>query len=154
MISTNQGFSSTFPIPLTRPHTALYLFILLEASGKCSSSGCYKHALEHLEAARSGKKWIFFLPATVNAWLLLTFLKACGWSGHIFGASASLRFLTKKKWLCHPLPLLFMEVSIIPNIWHSNCYCMQHSFVADDSWGYMLEPARISYSLIAIIVHS
>ena len=96
MISTNQGFSSTFPIPLTRPHTAFYLFILLEASGKCSNSGCHKHALEHLEAARSGKKWIFLLLATVNAWLLLTFLKACGWPGHIFGASASLRFLTKK----------------------------------------------------------
>ena len=30
---------------------------------------------------------------------------------------------------------------------------MQHSFVANDScWGYMLEPARIGYSLIAILV--
>ena len=30
----------------------------------------------------------FFLP-TVNAWRLLTSLKACGWSGHIFAPSAS-----------------------------------------------------------------
>ena len=47
----------------------------------------YKHALEHLEAAG--------LP-TVNAYLLLTSLKVCDWSGHIFGASASPRSLTKK----------------------------------------------------------
>ena len=40
-----------------------------------------KQALEHLE--------------TVNAWLLLTSLTACDWSGHIVGASASPRSLTK-----------------------------------------------------------
>ena len=40
-------------------------------------------------------KWSLFL-ATVNAWLLMTFLKACDGSGHIFGASASHRSSTKK----------------------------------------------------------
>ena len=43
----------------------------------------------------------FFL--TVNADQYLTSLKVCDWSGHIFGASASPRSLTKKKMVCHPL---------------------------------------------------
>ena len=34
--------------------------------------------------------------------------------------------------LCHPLPLLFMAVSMIPNTWHSSCYCMRHSFVVHE----------------------
>ena len=38
---------------------------------------------------------VFFSP-TVNAWLLLTSWKACDWSRHIFGASASPRSLPKK----------------------------------------------------------
>ena len=54
-----------------------------------------KHALEHLEAARLEEKLFFFLP-TVNARLLLTSVKACDWSGHVFGASASPSSLTKK----------------------------------------------------------
>ena len=55
-----------------------------------------KHALEHLEMARSETEGCFlFLPA-VSTWLLLTSLKACDWSGHIFGASASPRALPKK----------------------------------------------------------
>ena len=57
----------------------------------------YKHALEHLEAALSEKKGHFVFLPTVNVYLLLTFLKACDRSGHIFGAaSASPRSLTKK----------------------------------------------------------
>ena len=45
---------------------------------------------------RDRKKWVTLFLLTVNVWLLLTSLKACDWSGHIFGASASPRFLTKK----------------------------------------------------------
>ena len=61
-------------------------------------------------------KWvIFFFFIPVNANLLLTSLKVCDWSGHTFDASASPRSLTKKNWLCHPLPL-FMAVSMIPNM--------------------------------------
>ena len=62
----------------------------------------YKHALEYLEEARpekkrsSKKKGTFFFLPTVNAWLLLTSLKARDWSGHIFGASAGPRSFTKK----------------------------------------------------------
>ena len=69
--------------------------------------------LEQLEAARSEKKMChFFFLAKVNAWLLLTSLKACDWPKHIFGASASpTKVLNKKKGRCHPLPLLFMAVS-------------------------------------------
>ena len=76
---------------------------------------------------KKGKKC--FLP-TENAWLLLTSSKACDWSGHILGASASpinRSFLTKKTG-CHPLAL-FMAVSMIPNMWHSSCYCMRHSWL-------------------------
>ena len=58
----------------------------------------YKHALKHLEVAfpekRMGKKGFPY----GNTWLLLTSLKACDWSGHIFGASASLGSLAKKNW--------------------------------------------------------
>ena len=42
------------------------------------------------------KKNSFFFPPTVNACLLLTSLKACDWSAHIFGASVSPRSLKKK----------------------------------------------------------
>ena len=55
----------------------------------------------------------------------MTSLKACDWSAHIFGASASPRSLTKKT-DCRPLTL-FMAVSMIPNRWHSSCYCKRHS---------------------------
>ena len=55
----------------------------------------YKHASEHLEAAASEKNRSFFFFSTVNAYLLLTSLKVCDWSGHIFGASASPRSLKK-----------------------------------------------------------
>ena len=44
-------------------------------------------------------------------YVLLTSFKACDWSRHIFGASASPRPFTKKNWPCHPLPL-FMAVSM------------------------------------------
>ena len=27
-------------------------------------------------------------------------------------------------------------------MWHSSCFCMRHSFVADEIWGFMLKPAR------------
>ena len=57
----------------------------------------YKHAVEHLEAAPKKKRVIFFRScSSPNAYLLLTSLKVCDWSGHIFGASASPRSLTKK----------------------------------------------------------
>ena len=60
-------------------------------------------------------------------YLLLTSLKVGDWSGHIFGASASPRPLTKNL-LWHPLPLI-MAVSMISNMWHSSCYCMRHSWL-------------------------
>ena len=34
----------------------------------------------------------------------------------------------QKNWLYHPLPLL-MAVSMVPNIWHSSCFCMRHSWL-------------------------
>ena len=81
----------------------------------------------------------FFFP-TVMPYLFLTSLKVCDWSGHIFGASASPKSLTKKR-LCHPLPLI-MAVSMIPNMWHSSCERMRHSWLTK-FWGFMLEPARM-----------
>ena len=37
--------------------------------------------------------------------------------------------LQQKKWLCHPLPLLFMAVGINPNAWRSSSYCMRYSWL-------------------------
>ena len=51
----------------------------------------YKHYLEHLEATGPEKYELFFFLPTVSAYILLTSLKVCDWSGHIFGASASPR---------------------------------------------------------------
>ena len=42
------------------------------------------------------KHWSYFFLPTANAYQYLTSLKVCDWSGHIFGASASPRFSTKK----------------------------------------------------------
>ena len=55
----------------------------------------YKHAQGRTcKRLIQKQKWfVYFLP-TVNAYLLLTSLKVCDWSGHIFGASASPRSLT------------------------------------------------------------
>ena len=52
--------------------------------------------MQHRVSTVIGLNASFFFIPTVNAWLFLTSLKACDWSGHVFGASASPRFLTKK----------------------------------------------------------
>ena len=83
----------------------------------------------------------FFLP-TVNALLLLTSLKACDWSGHIFGASASVRLLTKKLAIMSPS-------STVHGGQHGTKYVtfellLHAAFVADEIWGFMLEQARVS----------
>ena len=59
----------------------------------------YKHALEYLEAARLETKWVKEKVPTVNFWLILTSVKACDWSGHIFDASAIPGSFTKLA--CH-----------------------------------------------------
>ena len=55
--------------------------------------------MEHLEAAGPERKGPFFSShskcLSIIAYLLLTSLKVCDWSGHIFGASASPKRLTK-----------------------------------------------------------
>ena len=68
--------------------------------------------------------------------LLLTSLKACDWSGHIFGASASPRPSTKKKLAVSPSLPLFMAVSLISSMLHSSCcsYFMRHSWLANSGW--------------------
>ena len=76
--------------------------------------------------------------------LLLISLKACNWSGQIFGASASPSSLTKKL-AVSPLPLLLMAVSMIPNTECVTIELLLHAaFVADQIRGDTLEPARIS----------
>ena len=42
------------------------------------------------------KKMAIFFLLRVNAYLLLSSLKVCDWSGHIFGSSASPKSLAKK----------------------------------------------------------
>ena len=74
---------------------------------------------------------------------LLTSLKACDWSGHIFGASASPRSLTKK---------LAMSPSCTAVVHGGQHLMPKHvtfkmrlraAFVGDEIWGDMLEPTRI-----------
>ena len=73
-------------------------------------------------------------------YLLLTYLKVCDWSGHILGASASPRSLTKKMAMSPP--------STVHGGQHDTKYVtfellMHAAFVADEIWGFMLEQARI-----------
>ena len=100
----------------------------------------YKHALEHLEATGPEKKWLnFFLP-TVNAYLLMTSLKVCDWSGHIFGTSASPGSLTKKM----PMSPSSTVRGGQHDIKHVTFELLMHAaFVADESRVFMLEPARM-----------
>ena len=89
-----------------------------------------------------------------NAWLLLTSLKACDWSGHIFGASARPRFLTKK--------LAMSSSSTVHGGQHDTKHAtfellLQAAFVSDEIWGNILEPARRPFShrppILYCIVH-
>ena len=78
----------------------------------------------------------------VNAYLLLTSLKVCDWSGHIFGASASPRSLIKK--------MAMSPSSSVHGGQHDNKYVtfellMRAAFVADEIRGFMLEPACMHY---------
>ena len=79
----------------------------------------------------------FFFLLTANAYILLTSLKVCDWSGHIFGASASRRSLTRK--------MAMPPSSTVHGgqHWYVTFELLVHaSFVADEIWGFMLEPAR------------
>ena len=87
------------------------------------------------------RKNIYFyskcLPGT--RYLLLASLKVCDWPGHIFGATASPRSLTKK--------LAMSTSSTVHSGQHDTKYVtlallMHAAFVADEIWGFMLEPAR------------
>ena len=87
------------------------------------------------------KKWVIFFLPTVNAYLLLTSLKVCDWSGHIFGASASRASLTKK--------MAISPSSTVHGGQHDTKYVtfdllMHAAFVADEILGFMPEPARNS----------
>ena len=67
-------------------------------------------------------------------------MEACNWSGHIFGASASLRPLTKKNWACHS--------STVHGGLHDTKYVtvellLHVAFVADEIWGDTLEPVLV-----------
>ena len=92
------------------------------------------------------KRALFFSCYRQCLSLLLTSLKVCDWPGHIFGASASSRPLTKKLAMSPSTTVEeFMPVSMMPNImWHAaSCYVLLHpSFGADEIWSFMLKPAR------------
>ena len=73
----------------------------------------------------------------------MTSLKVCDWSGHIFGASASPRSLTKKK--------AISPSSTVHGGQHYTKYVtfellMHAAFAADETWGFMPEPARTRYT--------
>ena len=92
---------------------------------------------------RLGQKKIMFsfsfLLPTVNARLLLTSLKARDWSRHIFGACTIPRSLSRK---------LAMSLSSTvhggqPDSKYVTFELILHAaFVADETWGDILEPAR------------
>ena len=97
----------------------------------------YKHALEHLEAARSEKQRFFF-SSYGKLLTIIGLLKACDWSGHIFGASASPRSFTKKR----PMS----PSSIVHGGQHDTKYVtldllLQAAFVADEIWSNFFEAA-------------
>ena len=99
----------------------------------------YKHALKHLEASGPEKKVGHFFLAGVNAYQCLTSLKVCDWSGHIFGASASPRSLTKK--------MAMSPSTTVHSGQHDAKYVtfellMHAAFVADEIWGDTIEPGR------------
>ena len=78
--------------------------------------------------------------STVDSYLLLTSLKVCDWSRHIFGASASPRSFTKK--------LAMSPSSTVHGGQYDTKYVtvellLHAAFAADEIWGFMLEPARI-----------
>ena len=79
------------------------------------------------------KKWVIFFLPTVNAYQYLTSLKVCAWSGHIFGASASPRSLTKA--------MAMSPSSTVYRGQHDTKYVtfellMHVAFVADEIWGF------------------
>ena len=87
------------------------------------------------------KKWVkkkkgsFFLLPTADAYQYLTSLRVCDWSGHIFGASASPRSLTKK--------MAVPPSSTVHGGQHdTKCVAfellMHAAFVADEIWGLCL----------------
>ena len=104
----------------------------------------YRHALEHLQSARSagGKnekiEFIFFCPAETPGHYVLTFRRPVV-GGDTFSPLAAVLGPEQKQWLCHPLPL-FMAVSMIPNMWHSSI--LHAAFMADKILGGKLELAR------------
>ena len=77
--------------------------------------------------------------STVDSYLLLTSLKVCDWSRHIFGASASPRSFIEKT--------AMSPSSTVHGSPHDTNYMtfellMHAAFVADEIWGSMLGPAR------------
>ena len=81
---------------------------------------------------------------------MLISLNACDWSGHIFGANANPRSLTKK--------LAMSPSSTVRGGQHDTKHVtfelrVHAAFVADEIWGFMLEPARIISGIIRPTKH-
>ena len=79
------------------------------------------------------KKWVIFFLPTVNAYQYLTSLKVCAWSGHIFGASASPRSLTKAMAMS-PSSTVYRGQHDTKNVTFE--LLMHVAFVADEIWGF------------------
>ena len=72
----------------------------------------------------------------------MTFLKACDWSGHIFRASASPR---------SPSSTVTVHGGQYDSIYVMFEFLFHATFVADNVWGFMLEPAGIYYMRIQTV---
>ena len=80
-----------------------------------------------------------FLP-TVNSYQYLASLKVCDWSGHIFGASGSPRFLAKK--------MAMSPLSTVHDGQHDTKHVtfqvlMHAASVVDEISGFGPEPAHV-----------
>ena len=67
-------------------------------------------------------------------------MKVCDWSRHIFGASASPRSLTKKMAMT---PSYAVHDGQHDTEFVTFVLLVHAAFVADEIWGFVLEPARI-----------
>ena len=80
--------------------------------------------------SRKKKAIFFFLPA-VDAYTIYCWpLKVCDWSGHIFGASANPRSLTKKLATSRSCSVHGGQRDTkYWSMWHSSCWYMRHSWL-------------------------
>ena len=105
--------------------------------------------MEHLEAARPEKKVDHFFSSFGKCHTIITSLKPCDWSGHIFGASASPRSLQKNGYVrieyvtlfhyccCSRRSAFFIFLFFSPSHLLSLPFCSISLLVVPQIWGHI-----------------